>query len=198
MSGVILWTLAGLVAGITAAFVPDIAVRFVHTDTVTERHPTLFRWAARLAPAALAAYAAWVQAPFALGVATLLVAVSLVDLKYHLIPDVLTLPAMLILGVAAYWRVPSGAFWAGGGFALVTFVGPYLLRPGGLGGGDVKLAVVIGLLLGFPTLVWALLIGAVSGAAVLLGLNWGRAATARVVIPYGPFLCLGALLMLPY
>jgi prepilin signal peptidase PulO-like enzyme (type II secretory pathway) len=74
-----------------------------------------------------------------------------------------------------------------------------------LGGGDVKLALLIGLALGFPTVLWALLVGVGSGAVTAVTLliisrrqpqkqAWNR----KSQIPYAPFLCLGAIIALLY
>jgi prepilin signal peptidase PulO-like enzyme (type II secretory pathway) len=192
-----LWLIAGSIVGLLAPRLPDVLVRFTHTENPVERHPQVYLWLVWIAPVVSAGYAAMMQSVTGLMIYTLLLIVTLVDVKYHLIPDVLTIPSIGILLFIAIWRESTVAFLIGGGFALVTFIGPYLLRPGGLGGGDVKLAVVIGLLLGFPSLVWALLIGATTGAAMLLGLRLRGAVGPGAMIPYGPFLCLGALMLLP-
>jgi len=67
-----------------------------------------------------------------------------------------------------------------------------------MGGGDVKLAALIGLTVGFPQVLWALALGILAGGitALLLVLTprWGP----KSHIPYAPFLCLGALLALVY
>ncbi|MBK9613771.1 A24 family peptidase [Candidatus Amarobacter glycogenicus] len=78
----------------------------------------------------------------------------------------------------------------GGGLALAAFVLAAWLRPGDLGGGDVKLAALIGLIFGFPGVLWPLLLGVGLGgmaAAYLLLRGYGR----RYHIPYAPFLSLG-------
>lgn len=68
----------------------------------------------------------------------------------------------------------------------------YFASRGGLGEGDVKLAPVLGLWLGLEQGLLALLFAFVSGGAVgvlLLACGWGR----RRALPFGPFLCAGAL-----
>ena len=76
---------------------------------------------------------------------------------------------------------------------VVTFVVFYVLAVllrGGLGMGDVKLAAMLGFLLGsaaFP----ALVIGIAAGGLWAVGLVVARKATMRSSIAYGPFLALG-------
>jgi len=86
----------------------------------------------------------------------------------------------------------------GAGVGLVLFLAPALLLPGGLGGGDVKLAGLIGLLLGFPAVFWALAVGVVLGGLVAIGLVAVAGRDPEYAIPYGPFMCLGALVALLY
>jgi prepilin signal peptidase PulO-like enzyme (type II secretory pathway) len=134
-----------------------------------------------------------------------LLLITLIDLKYRLVLNLLTYPALaLTLAVQAVLRRPEmGAALVGAGLAFSIFFLAALLRPGDLGGGDVKLAALIGLWFGFPSALWALLVGVgVGGVAVAsLALAKGRDQNARSGIghlPYAPFLCLGALAALLY
>jgi len=140
-----------------------------------------------------------------LAVAVLCLASS-TDLHRRLIPDRLMYPA--IVGAAAatpFWPDRSPAeLWAGAGVALaiaaVLFLGGAvfgaLIRsaetPFGLG--DVKLIVFIGLVTGWPAVLSALLLGVVvAGVPALILL---AARRSRSVFSYGPYLALGALLVL--
>jgi leader peptidase (prepilin peptidase)/N-methyltransferase len=127
--------------------------------------------------------------------AALVPAVAL-DLRRRVIPDWVTGPAALAAlgvaladggGAAVAPRVAAGAL--AGGFLLAAA----LARPGAMGLGDVKLAAVLGLLLGprvAAALLVALLAGTAAGAA--LALRIGLARARRATIPFGPFLALGA------
>ena len=82
---------------------------------------------------------------------------------------------------------------AAGGFLL----GAVLAYPAGMGMGDVKLAAVMGLVLGravAPAMLIALLAGTVIGVGVILrrGVTEGR----KTAIPFGPFLALGSVVAL--
>jgi leader peptidase (prepilin peptidase) / N-methyltransferase len=132
------------------------------------------------------------------------VALAAVDIAVQRLPDRLTLPAYPILiallavaavaghDVAALVRAVLGGMALAGGYLLLA-----LLRPGQLGGGDIKLAGIAGLALGW--LGWAALIsGAALGfalsAVVSLALLALRRVTLHSAICFGPFLLGGALL----
>ena len=126
---------------------------------------------------------------------TFLVPMALIDLERHIIPNKLTYPAAvagLALGLALD---PAGeperllaALAFGSVFALPAFIGP------GMGMGDAKLVVVLGLFLGWHAGV-ALMVGLVTGTVVglaivvRLGVQRGRKAG----VPFGPFLALGGI-----
>src|SRR4051812_36507623 len=126
----------------------------------------------------------------------LLVPVTLIDLDFHVIPNVL----MLIGSVAAVALVLATksedlvqhliAAAAGGGFFLLAA----LAYPAGMGMGDGKLAGVMGLFLGravAPAIFVALVSGTVVGAAVIA--RYGAREGRKKGIPFGPWLALGSL-----
>ncbi len=125
-----------------------------------------------------------------------LLLIALIDLRYRLILNVLIYPALIvIIGVHAL-LVPEHALniLLGGVMAGSIFFLTAWLKPGELGGGDVKLATFIGFAFGFPNVLWALLLG--TGSAGVLIAFWllTRRARLQTRIPYAPFLCLGAIL----
>ena len=73
-----------------------------------------------------------------------------------------------------------------------------LLFPVGMGMGDVKLAALIGLLVGFPQVFIALLICFVSGGAVASGLLLARLKGRKDPIPLAPFLTAGLIITVFY
>ena len=130
------------------------------------------------------------------------VALAVIDLQHRRLPNVLVGPSYAIsaalLALAAVVRGEGGALVG----ALVGMAGLFgfylvlaLLNPAGMGLGDVKLAGVLGLYLGYLG-VAVLLIGAFLG--FLLGALGGltliaaRRATRRSSIPFGPFMLAGA------
>lgn len=130
------------------------------------------------------------------------VALSAIDLDVHRLPDRIVLPsyavgALLLLGAAI-----AGGDWvalaraaAGAGILFAFYLVLALVKPGGMGMGDVKLAGVIGLFLG--QLGWAELIVGTMGAFVFGGvvgivmMATGRAKRGST-IPFGPWMLAGA------
>lgn len=138
----------------------------------------------------------WIQAASV----SFLILVALIDLKYRLVLNVMVLPAF---GLVLWWHwVTPGTNWLavciGGLFGLGIFGAVALLRPGELGAGDVKLAALIGLGLGFPNVMGALLIAVLGGGLGVFILVTKRGANLKSQMPYAPFLSLGAIVMLFY
>jgi leader peptidase (prepilin peptidase) / N-methyltransferase len=130
----------------------------------------------------------------------LLLAISVIDVRHHKIPNRLVYPAVLasaafvVLGDLAggHFRAPAaGIGFLAYGLALLIVA---LVAPRGMGMGDVKLAGFIGLVLGAIKLG---LVGVAAGVGILLG---GVGAIAAIVlganrktrIPFGPFMAAGA------
>jgi prepilin signal peptidase PulO-like enzyme (type II secretory pathway) len=128
---------------------------------------------------------------------TFLLLVTLIDLRYQLVLNIMVYPALLVVLAAYVLMLPVALPLAlvGAGFALATFMLTAWLMPGGVGGGDIKLAALIGFTLGFPQLIWALLIGTGSGALAAI---WLLLRGRKAPIAYAPYLCLGALIALLY
>lgn len=180
-------------------------------EPISVRYPLV-----ELATAALfAAVAWWVLAPeaanLAAGIFTFAafawfaaasVALALIDLDTRRLPNVIVLPSLIVLAaLLAAAAIASGDVAALGraaigGAALYAF---YLLltiiRPGAMGGGDVKLAAVVGLMLAWVG--WgAFTVGAFAafllGGVVGLALMVRGQATRKTAIPFGPFMLVGA------
>jgi leader peptidase (prepilin peptidase)/N-methyltransferase len=128
-----------------------------------------------------------------------LIALAACDIAALLLPNVLMYPA-LAAAVALCWAWPDHSAFSsllggliGGGIMLVAF----MALPG-FGFGDVKLCALIGLLVGWRLTLDAITLGVmIDGAIVLIGLATRR-LTLRGVIPYGPGLVAGALVILLY
>jgi leader peptidase (prepilin peptidase)/N-methyltransferase len=125
--------------------------------------------------------------------------IALIDLKYRLVLNVLTYPAMIALLLAHLFalRTDPRTVLLGGGLAFGIFFLTAYLKPGTLGMGDVKLATLLGVAFGFPGVLWALIVGAgLGGAVAIYLLIWRR--VSGLTMPYAPFLCLGAMVALLY
>lgn len=136
---------------------------------------------------------------FVLIAAAFLLVIAYLDLKQRRIPNALIYPAvvvMLLFHLLVRLQSPLATL-LGGGLAFLMFALVAWLRPGDLGGGDIKLATLLGITFGFPVVLWALLLGVGSGAVVAVGMIVGGRGR-KTHIPYGPFLCLGAIIALFY
>lgn len=135
---------------------------------------------------------------------TVLAALFLTDLKKMFIPDRIVLPAIAIGIVLNLITVilkssvepfllslVTGA--AIGGFFLSLII---ITRGKGMGGGDVKLGAFIGIMLGFPQALFAIILSFLTGAVVSLILIAVGKKHFGQTIPFGPFLVLGSLIML--
>jgi leader peptidase (prepilin peptidase) / N-methyltransferase len=125
-----------------------------------------------------------------------LVAVTVTDLERRVIPNRIVLPAAgVVLAVqTAAGRTPEFALAALA--AAVFLLLAALAYPGGMGMGDVKLALLLGAALGW-TVAAGLMIGFVAALvpAVVLLVRHGSAAR-KMAIPFGPFLAFGGVVAL--
>ena len=132
------------------------------------------------------------------------VALGAVDVAVHRLPDRLTLPAypvmIVLLGAAAVIGHDGGALVRAllASVALtVAYLLLALLRPGQLGGGDIKLAALTGLglgWLGWPAVIAGAVLAFILTAVVSLALLAARRISLRGEICFGPFMLGGALL----
>jgi leader peptidase (prepilin peptidase) / N-methyltransferase len=150
---------------------------------------------AALAAGAVAVYGITWNAVAVLVLVLVLVPVVVIDLRHRLIPDVLVLPALIpaiaaaILADPSRWWIPVAGALGSASFLFLLWVA----HPGGMGLGDVKLAALIGAVLGasaVPALFIAFAAGALLGVVLLARLG---ARARKVAVPFGPFLAAGAL-----
>lgn len=125
-----------------------------------------------------------------------LVVVSVVDVRRRIIPDRIVLPAAAIV-LAARTLVHPSIVWivAGAGAAAFLLVAA-IVRPGGMGMGDVKLALLLGVAVGrtVPLALVVALVAAAVPSVVLLARHGARGRTMG--IPFAPFLALGGVVAL--
>jgi len=145
----------------------------------------------------------WFLACLALG--GLYIVASGIDFQVYLLPDVLTYPAgalgitmgILHPGIGLYPAL-IGAVAGFGVFWLLA--AGYRLAKGvdGLGGGDVKLMLSIGGVVGALGLPYAVLIGSVAALLASPFFILGRGRQRSMPIPFGPFLCFGGMVQMLY
>ena len=142
--------------------------------------------------------------------ASLMLIVALIDLEHGLILNRVIYPAILVLlllapfwpelGISREFLGTAGllgslfnSLVAGFG-AFLIFLIIFLVHSQGMGGGDLKLAGVIGLLVGYPGVLVALSIAVVSAGILSIFLLAFRKKGRNDAIPFGPFLAAGAII----
>ena len=129
-----------------------------------------------------------------------LLVITFIDLKYQIIPDVISLPGIGI-GLLASLVLPSisfldsllGILVGGGSLLIISYTYYFLTKREGMGLGDVKLLAMIGSFLGWQGALMGVITGAFVGtlAGVLLMVREKR--SSQHPIPFGPFLSIGAI-----
>lgn len=132
-----------------------------------------------------------------------LLAIICIDAEHQLIPDVISLPGIVVgLGLSLInpyvgWQDAAiGILVGGGSFYLIAWVYYLITKREGMGGGDIKLLAMIGAFQGWQALPFVVFISSLLGTVVGIGAMVKQRKGGRTVIPYGPFLAIAALLYL--
>jgi leader peptidase (prepilin peptidase)/N-methyltransferase len=161
--------------------------------------------------------------PFDLVFVAALVALVFIDAEHMILPDVITLPgfafalvaravvpnvyglAFLSEGLLEGWPVWAvsivgalfGAAVGGGSLWLMGWLWERLRGVEAMGLGDVKMLFMVGAFLGWPLTILTIFLGVVGGSIVGVGLMlWRRERDMQMLLPFGIFLGVGALLSL--
>ena len=160
------------------------------------RYPAVELVSALLVAGCALKFGLHVEALVAAAFCLVLVAVSATDLEHGIIPNRIVLPAAVAILAAQTALDPSlqwllGAVGAGGFLFAVA-----LVAPRGMGMGDVKLALVLGAMLG-STVTVGMLLGLLAAMvpAIVLFIRLGVGAR-KVKLPFGPFLAFGSVVAL--
>ena len=128
-----------------------------------------------------------------------LIVLFAIDLEHHLLPNVITLPG-IVVGLAFSVMLPPGLLdavigvLAGGG--VLWLVGEAYYRYSGqegMGGGDVKMLAMIGAFLGWKLVLLTLVLSSVLGSVVGILVIAFKRGGMKHALPYGTFLSLAAL-----
>ncbi|MCH8063206.1 MAG: prepilin peptidase [Chloroflexi bacterium] len=133
-----------------------------------------------------------------MGYVGMFLAIFVVDLEHHIIPNRIVFPGLVVaLVIASFWPevgLAKAAIGASAGFGLMLLL--YLIPGIVIGEGDVKLAAVVGAAVGFPVVFVSLglsfVLGGVAAAGILLVKKGGR----KTEVPFGPFIAVAALVSL--
>ena len=126
---------------------------------------------------------------------TSLIIIAFIDLEYKIIPDIITLPGILI-GLTLSLTMPHITFSNSiKGFLLggVLFYIIAILSRGGMGGGDIKLIAMVGSFLGWKNVLLTIFLGSLFGSIVGIVLIILKKKNRKDMVPFGPFLSLGAI-----
>lgn len=122
-----------------------------------------------------------------------------VDLEHHILPNMITLPGIVVGAVFSVfgppgWRAALAGIALGGGLLYGTAAAyHWLRREEGLGMGDVKMLAMIGAFLGWQSVLLTLVLSSFAGAVVGIGLMATERGGLRYALPFGTFLAVGAL-----
>jgi leader peptidase (prepilin peptidase)/N-methyltransferase len=132
--------------------------------------------------------------------ASVLIALFAIDLEHHLLPNVVTLPG-IVVGLAFSVLLPPGlpdaliGVVVGGG--VLWLIGEAYYRYSGqegMGGGDVKMLAMIGAFLGWKLVILTLVLSSILGSLIGVLVIAIRRGGLKYALPYGTFLALAALI----
>lgn len=132
---------------------------------------------------------------------SLLIAITFIDLEFMIIPDSMSLGGAVIGFIFAIaggqwlWGIVGGLI--GGGIIYAIFLlGLLLYRQETMGGGDVKMMLMVGTFLGGKSVAMAIFVAVFLGGFIGMFLIATKIKSRKDFIPFGPFLALGSLITL--
>jgi leader peptidase (prepilin peptidase)/N-methyltransferase len=134
------------------------------------------------------------------------VAVSAIDLEKRIIPDKITIPGIIVgllfslLGdYLSITQSLIGALIGGGGLFIIGWLGERVFRKEAMGGGDIKLAAMLGAFLGPVNIVLTIFLSAILGSIIALAamVIFKKSRNDRQ-ISFGPFLSAAGIIVMFY
>lgn len=131
-----------------------------------------------------------------------LIVIFFIDLEHRIIPDVITLPGIGV-GLAFSFLVPEmnvvnsliGLLVGGGLFFLFAMLGEAIFKKESLGGGDIKLAGMLGAFLGWEKILLVFFLSAILGSIIgIIFMFFSEEVRKKKIIPFGPFLAIATFL----
>lgn len=137
---------------------------------------------------------------------TVLLVVFFIDLDFQIIPDLLTYSGIilgllisLLPGGITILSSALGLLVGGGALYLIALLGDALFKKESMGGGDIKLAAMLGAFLGWQKVLLIFLSSAVIGLVIsLVIMAFSSKLRQERVIPFGPFIALAAVVAMLY
>ncbi len=133
-----------------------------------------------------------------------LIPIFFIDFEHKIIPDVISIPGIVVGFVISLFTGHPGWIGSllgiavgGGGLLLLGLLGDFLFKKESLGGGDVKLAAMLGAFLGWEKILLVFIVSSVLGliGAVIMLVASDKLKQSRQ-IPFGPFLSMATVIAL--
>ena len=132
-----------------------------------------------------------------------LVVITFIDLDHQIIPDVISLPG-IVVGFACSFALPwltwldsiYGILLGGGSLLVVAGAYEFLTKKEGMGGGDIKLLAMIGAFLGWKVILPVIFLSSLIGSLVGVPLMLLQKSDGQLAIPFGPFLATATIVWL--
>lgn len=200
------WGLLGLFAAVLINRAADCWLSPTRLSCTTTRHPWR-TWSVLLGVPAIFMLLARTDPfsrdlPFLCLMGAVLILLAVIDWEQRRVPNVIVLPATAAALASAWAGGHLFSATAGAGLAFAFFLALYALGrrlcgPGALGMGDVKLAALIGAIFGAQQMAYALALGILLAGAAAAGLLASRRAQRGDTLPFGHFMALAAVALLP-
>jgi leader peptidase (prepilin peptidase)/N-methyltransferase len=144
--------------------------------------------------------------PVLLAYCSAMVVITFIDLDFQIIPDVVTVPGIVVGLIAGSLILPDpfdrgfllGFKTAAIGLAAggILFLVIAVLSKGGMGGGDIKMMAMIGAFSGWKSVLLTTFAGSLLGSVIGISLMVFKGKGRKTKIPFGPFLAIGAIISL--
>lgn len=132
-----------------------------------------------------------------------LITITFIDIDHQIIPDVISLPGIPLVFLAAVFLLDipwtEAAVGMMTGISVLYLVAAYywgITGKEGMGDGDVKLLAMLGPLLGWKGILLTIFLASAVGTVMGIGIMLARRGGMKLAIPFGPFLALGAVIHL--
>jgi leader peptidase (prepilin peptidase)/N-methyltransferase len=171
--------------------------------TISWRYPFVELMCGALFAAAYLRFGPGSQLVAALVLLSTLVAITGIDVDHQIIPDVLSIPG-IVLGLLMSFA-PGGIGWrdsllgtllGGGVFIVIIIASGIVLGQPGMGIGDVKLGAMLGAFLGWKLVLLSILLSVLIGGPLAATLLATGKKGRKDPLPFGPFLAVGAVISL--
>ncbi|WP_321370698.1 prepilin peptidase [uncultured Desulfuromusa sp.] len=128
-----------------------------------------------------------------------LVTITFIDLDHQIIPDVISLPGIIVGFICSFlipwlpWFDSLLGIVIGGGILLsIAWVYEKVAKREGMGGGDIKLLAMLGAFLGWKAVLPVVFIASLVGSVIGVPLMLLQKGDTKLAIPFGPFLAFAA------